>query len=307
MGAMKKITSVLAAILTFGTLLSAGTVSAKETKSSPQKNPALPLQYVLQDIHGNVMIRDKKTGKLEKAQEEQTLFAGDEIITQSGAKASLTLNKNTMVHISEKSDVKVDKLTRQKEGSGFLSRLKLLGGKILSEVEKLGESKSTFEISSGGVVCGVRGTAFEVETKENAVQTNTYHGVVEVQKGGQTQKVGENQNVDFAFDQDTFLPKRTLTREERDNYQRWLTQKAVVERKFIERQVVLDSIANLSDEDQNELLQKLDEGNPRDRLKNMRELLQNKFKQKRESTLRGIHEDAAKKRDLNNRLRLNKK
>ena len=119
----------------------------------------------------------------------------------------------------------------------------------------------------------------------------------------QTQTVEANQHQDFAFDENTFLPKRTLTQQERANYHQWLTQKAIVERKFQERQAVLDSMANLSNDERGELLDKLEKIKSKDRLKEMRQILQDKYKSKRLETLSKIQTDAAQKREKNNRLR----
>ena len=224
---MKKYFRTLTACLILGTAFTAADIFAKSAKTSNPKSKPFPLQYVLQEIRGNVLIRDKKTGKTERALEEETIQSGDEVMTQSGSKASLTLNKNTMFHLYENTKIKVDQLAHQKTNPGFISRLSLFSGKILSEVEDLKKSHSSFEISSGGIVCGVRGTAFTVENQGKSVQTSTYHGVVEVEKDGQSKRVEADQNLDFAFDKDTFLPKRTLTQKEREYYLDWLKQKAL--------------------------------------------------------------------------------
>ncbi|HUO56887.1 MAG TPA: FecR domain-containing protein [bacterium] len=285
---------------------------ASSAKTKTLKFP--PLQYTLQDVHGNVQIIPAGDSKPEQAQEEESLFAGDEILTKGGAKASLSLNSSTLVHLSENSDLKVSQLAARKKAGSFLSRLDLLTGTVLAEVEKLRESRSLFEVTSGGVVCGVRGTAFEVQKEGSSVQTNTYHGTVEMQKNGKTRRVTDNQQGSFAFDKDTFLPTRALTPEERARYQNWLTQKAVVERKLLERRAVLDSMANLNAEERAEVLEKLDKVKERDRLKVLRQLLQGQYDRERkrmqedavrnrEEILRKIQEDSAKKRAENDQPR----
>ena len=300
---MKNILGIFTLFLLMETAFPSGPASAKAIHSLTRKSKSLPLQYVIQDLQGGVLIRDKKTGKTERAQEEETVAAGDEVLTQSGAKASLTLNQNTMFRLSENSDIKVEALARRPKGTGFISRLGLLAGKILSEVEDLRKSQSSFEVSSGGVICGVRGTAFEVEKVGKTLQTKTFHGVVEVKKGALQKTVVADQNQGFAFDQDTFLPKRTLTQEERKTYQTWLTQKAVVERKLMERQAVLNSISQLSEEEQADLTRKLEAYPEKDRLKKTREMLQDWSRDIRKKTLEKIKNDAAQKREENDSLR----
>jgi hypothetical protein len=101
----------------------------------------------------------------------------------------------------------------------------------LSEVEKLDESKSSFEIEAGGVVCAVRGTGFEVEKQGDYIGTKTYHGAVEMQKDGQTQLVKENEHSTFNVKNASFLPKRHLTPADKKHYQSWVKTKNRVQKK----------------------------------------------------------------------------
>src|SRR5262249_29614757 len=119
----------------------------------------------------------------DKAEEGQVLDAGDEIKVGDGSEASLTLQNDTTVHLAAGTDLKVQQI-QANETQGFLSRLALLAGNVLADVKKhLEESHSTFEIESNGVVCGVRGTAFEVSANGADAQVFTHEGLVEVGAG----------------------------------------------------------------------------------------------------------------------------
>ncbi len=231
-----------------------------------------PLEYVLEDLKGTVLIRESGQTQAEPAQEEETVEEGDEIITKAGSEASLTLDENTMFHLSENSDVKVDQL-KPNLSNGFINRLLLLGGKVLSEVEKLADSHSTFEVESGGVVCGVRGTAFEVFTQGGAVHTLTYHGEVEMHKGGLVQAVVAGHASAFLLKKGTFQPPRPLRAAEQQHYQNWLRKKAVVQKKQAQRLAAMRRLSQLTPAQRSQMREKLKGVPPKDRMRMMRRVL----------------------------------
>jgi hypothetical protein len=178
-----------------------------------------------------------------------------------------------MFHLSENSDVKVNQLIRNPT-DGFTSQLSLITGKILSEVEKLSDSKSTFDIESGGVVCGVRGTAFEVAKDEGDVQTTTFHGAVEVQKDSNTQTVEADQHSDFSLGQGAFLPKRACTDEEKARYQSWQAKAGELRKKIAERWARLRAIDRLPPIEKQNMLQQLNGAKGKNRLKMLHQAAQ---------------------------------
>ena len=237
-----------------------------------------PMEYVLEDLRGTVMILSQGETQSEPAQEEETIDQGDEIITKEGAEASLTLNENTMFHLSSNSDIKIAQLESH-GAEGFISRIELTAGKILSEVEKLQESDSTYEVESGGVVCGVRGTAFQVQTEGAEVQTDTFHGVVEMKKNSLVQRIESNQRSSFSLKSNGFLKQRALNRAERESYQAWLPKRTLVSRKFRQRAEFFRSMDHLPPQEKQELFKKLGESPRRDRLRMMHQLYQDKYQE----------------------------
>lgn len=322
MNSMNKFVLILFSVAVSNTSsLAAGSPATPVPRSASLK---IPLQYVVEKTRGSVLILPKGSNKPEKAREEQTLRGGDEIITQGGSEASLTLNENTLFHVGPDSRVTLDKLAK-KGTRGFTSRLKLWKGKILAEVEKLKQSRSVFEVDSGGVLCGVRGTSFEVEVKDKTVEASTYHGTVYLTKNGRSQDVASDQHAGVVLDKGAFLPQRALTPEERRKYQDWLKEKAVVQQKQIERQAILNSMSELTPEQKEDLLDKLEKIPDQDRLRSMRQLLQDRYKENRRKMLENasrsrsealrknqedaasqrqkLQENAAKLREKNSQLR----
>src|SRR5579859_2191186 len=176
-------------------------VSDEAGKSSPPSIlQKLPPHYVLDKIKGTVLVLSKGSGKPEPAQEEEMVQEGDEVITEADSEASLTLNEITMFQVSSNSRVKVEELNR-KNPVNFITRLKLASGSLLAQVEKLLKTKSVFEVEAGGVICGVRGTAFEVQNDGSAVDTSTFEGEVEMKKGGAVERVPFDHHSSFSRDQ----------------------------------------------------------------------------------------------------------
>ena len=243
--------------------------------SSKGLSHKFPQGYVLDKIKGTVMVIPSGSSTPEPAEADQTVQAGDEIITKADSEVSLTLNENTMVKLSPGSDLKVSDLSR-KDSQGFASRLKLAAGSVLALVEKLSKSHSLFEIESGGVVCGVRGTAFEVQKEGSTVQTSTFEGEVQMKKGGQVQSVPANKHSDFVVDRGQFLLQRTLNERERTRYENWRQYSALVSRREKERQDALKAFNSLPSSEQDQLWDGLQKVRDRDRFKILRRMMREK-------------------------------
>ena len=160
----------------------------------PALKDLIPL-YTIENIDGAEQVWVQKSGSTNwvSAKEGNNLEEGDSIKAGSHTTVVLCLSKDTFVQVSEKTILQVKQLTEQGD-MGFLTRLSLIAGHILSDVRKnLGQSGSSFEVESGGVVCGVRGTVFEVSNNMGDVEATTHEGAVELKgsNGTQTVKAGE--------------------------------------------------------------------------------------------------------------------
>jgi hypothetical protein len=161
----------------------------------PSLGGLLPV-YFITDIQGegNAQVLPEGQSQWQKAKTGGRLEEGDRILVGDDTEVILSLKSETLVHLDEDTEMTVAQLADSPAG-GFLSRLKLLTGAILSDVKKnLPESQSSFEVDAGGVVCGVRGTVFEVSTKGDQVQASTDEGVVQVatSQGSEQVKAGNS-------------------------------------------------------------------------------------------------------------------
>ena len=163
---------------------------AAQADLEPSMGDFLPL-YTIEEIQGAGDAQVLKEGNADwkNAKEGQTLEEGDRIRVGDETEVNLRLKDDTVVHIGDNCELEVAQISENKS-QGFLSRLKLLVGSILSDVKKdLPATHSQFEIEAGGVVCGVRGTIFEVANSGSQVETTTLEGEVDVKTPQGTQQV----------------------------------------------------------------------------------------------------------------------
>lgn len=194
-----------------------------------------PMEYVIENIQGsNVQVLEEGQNLWEPAQEGQVLEAGDEIKVGDKSQADLMLQSETSIHLSEQTDLKVDEISANQDG-GFFSRMKVLTGIILADVKKnLQASHSSFEVESNGVICGVRGTAFEVRAQgSDTAQISTYEGKVEVSNGGESHMVPAGNFSSFSHGK--LRSQRLLDRLEIQRFQRWRVFRQVLMKKRIQR------------------------------------------------------------------------
>ena len=193
-----------------------------------------PVVYTVEQLQGNnVQVLEAGATQWEAAVEGQEVEAGDEVKVGGGSQVVLMLGSETSVHLDENSDLKIDQLSANQTG-GFFSHLEVLAGRLLADVKKhLQDSHSAFEVESNGVVCGVRGTAFEVTAQGEDSQVATHEGEVEVAGAGETHVVSAG-NLS-SFKKGRFLLLRRLDRMETQRFQRWRTIRPLLFQRRLQR------------------------------------------------------------------------
>ena len=202
--------------------------------SEDRETKPVSVQYVIEDIQGSqVQVLEEGESQWETAVEGHAIDRGDEVKVGKNCEATLMLGDETSAHLGENSDLKVTQIEASAEG-GFLSRFQLLAGRVLSDVKKnLLESHSAFEIESNGVVCGVRGTAFEVESSGDDFKVSTHEGEVEVNGGGEAHKITAGNF--SSFRKGRFVLLRRLERMEGQRFQKWRAFRQAVREKRLKR------------------------------------------------------------------------
>ncbi len=214
------------------------TLGTAQTSSSAAASPE-PAEYVIEDIQGNVQVLEAGSKDWETAQEGQVVESGDEVKAGDNSEATLMMESETSVHLAADTDVKVDQIQANDTG-GFLSHLEVFAGNILADVKKhLEASHSTFEVESSGVICGVRGTAFEVTAQDGTAQVATHEGAVEVGNGTESHMVNAGNFSEFQSGK--FHLARQLNRQEMDRFAKW---REFRKRVFQKRRQRLEDIRN---------------------------------------------------------------
>jgi hypothetical protein len=136
-----------------------------------------PNQAIFKSVQGDVRVKIPKHKKLKPALKDMVLVEGDKVVTGLDGTAVLRMFDGSEVAVSSDTQFQIAHLEKNEAGDKIL-QFKLLLGKVISTVEKLTTSRSSFEIEAGGVVCGVRGTQFSM-----LINAITQQLEVAVQKG----------------------------------------------------------------------------------------------------------------------------
>lgn len=102
------------------------------------------------------------------------------IVTMDNSEIKIRLDNDILVNVGEKSKLYIENL-KSKPKLEVISEagLKLLFGKVYSNISKKLETGAKYEIKSGSVVAGVRGTRFLVTNlKGGVVEVRVYDGFV---------------------------------------------------------------------------------------------------------------------------------
>ncbi len=146
--------------LVFTLILACGQVMAATQAVSTNPN-----QGVFTSVDGKVEIRGGKGHKVREAKKDSTVIEGEKIVTSDNSTATLKLFDGSELKVSPKTEFGLTKLQKTSVQDKVI-QFKLLVGKLFAQVKKLASAKSSFEIEAGGVVCGVRGTSYSVETTQ---------------------------------------------------------------------------------------------------------------------------------------------
>jgi len=206
-----------------GTQTEAVPAAASEA-APPEETPTL--QYVLEDVTGNVQVLPVGGGAARPGTEGQALQVGDSVATDPVSSAVLALNDQTNVRVNPGTEVTLAKLEGDPAGK-FASLLKLVKGEILSQVQDLKITHSTYEVNSGGVICGVRGTVFEVANQGGDVSTVTHQGTVAVRTDDAREELVGAGRVS-QFRRGRFFLRRAINAEERQRFENWRARRVRV-------------------------------------------------------------------------------
>lgn len=101
----------------------------------------------------------------------------DEIRTMAGSEVRLELADGSIIKISENTAVEMSAL-KSRSGGVTNTKVNVVSGNIVTNVKKLANSKSSFEVQTPTALATIRGTFVEVEAGADSTQLKTFEGVV---------------------------------------------------------------------------------------------------------------------------------
>ncbi len=155
---------------------------ALRAEVEPSLEELLPVYFIaVIQGEGNVQILKEGESQWRRAEEGTRLEEGDRILSGDDTEVILTLQSKALVHLDEDTEMTVVQL-EETPSNGFISRLRLLTGSVLSDMnERLPQAGSKFELEAGGVTCRLRNGVFEVASNSDPVLISTREGVVQVE------------------------------------------------------------------------------------------------------------------------------
>jgi hypothetical protein len=153
---------------------------------------------IFTSVTGKIEIKGHQGHMLRIAQKDTTVVEGERIVAGPDAQATLKTFDGSELTISPNTDFWLDKL-QQPDPNNKVIQFKLLLGQLFAKVTKLVSAKSSFEINAGGVICGVRGTQYQVkyDPTTNTVYLGVVEGTVYTTSNGQTTDYGPGSSAVF--------------------------------------------------------------------------------------------------------------
>jgi hypothetical protein len=155
-------------------------------------------EAIFTSVTGNIEIRGHKGHIPRTAHKDTTVLEGERIVAGRTASATLRTFDGSEIQISPNTDVWLEKLQKPNSNDKII-QFKMEIGQVLAKVKHLFSAKSSFEISAGGVICGVRGTQYQVryEPSTKTVYLGVVDGTVYATSNGKTWEYGKGSSEVF--------------------------------------------------------------------------------------------------------------
>ena len=151
----------------------------------------IPLEVRIKSVKGDVEVKSSG-GDWEKAVVGMVLKEGAQVSSGYGAEAELVMADNSLVTVSQLTQIKIDKFFKEK--TRVMTDLGLKIGKIRAKVQRVGEELSDFKVVTPTSVVSVRGTGMDVlETDRGTNVRSLEHMVAVTDIKGRTELVRPNQ------------------------------------------------------------------------------------------------------------------
>lgn len=134
------------------------------------------LSATIDSFRGSVAVKKVNKKAWESITKDTLLQEGDELLTLEKSYVIVKFPDGSMTKVTENTQILFEKLRKSKEGKILVSIVIQKGG-TYNIVQKM-VAGSSFEVKTGSVTAGVRGTEFEVENVNDKPVVNVWSGEV---------------------------------------------------------------------------------------------------------------------------------
>jgi hypothetical protein len=148
-------------------------------------------------VKGKVTVKGVK-GKARKVKIGTKAFEGETVSVGKGGQTTFQLFDGSSLDLASNSQLVLKTLQQPSDKEKKIG-FKLSFGAILAKVKKLLTPSSSFEIESGGAVCGVRGTefAYSYDPDKNKINLQVHEGTVYFNFGGKSTLYHGGDKIEF--------------------------------------------------------------------------------------------------------------
>ena len=130
---------------------------------SPYAQPPASFSATLIDFEGQVLIQKGGENIWLPVEKDMPLEQGDHLKTGAKSFAEILVDDGSQIKLEENSEITLSELSADSQNKSITASVYLWFGRMLSNISRLANSRSRFEVQTPTVVAGVRGTDFAVE------------------------------------------------------------------------------------------------------------------------------------------------
>jgi len=152
--------------------------------SSKKSDAKVSKEAFVEKVTGQAFLKSDNSENWVQIVEKSVIKEKMSVITMENSKVRIKTKDGGFINLGQKTKVYFETMKGDpKKEEISETGIKLLWGKIYSNVKKKVESGGKYEVKTGSVVAGVRGTKFLVEAEKNGTTDLTvYEGVVAAKK-----------------------------------------------------------------------------------------------------------------------------
>jgi hypothetical protein len=130
---------------------------------SPYAQPSAPFSATLIDFEGQVLIQKGGENLWLPVEKDMPLEQGDHLKTGAKCFAEILVDDGSQIKLEENSEITLSELSADPQTKSMTASVYLWFGRMLSNISRLANSRTRFEVQTPTVLAGVRGTDFAVE------------------------------------------------------------------------------------------------------------------------------------------------